>query len=575
MVIFVPCTGNWVNALRAILKSVYGYFSYDIDSYIASKLDLPTRSRAASSDMEEGDSNEDSGDELEEGSSEADQGVSEQTARRSSIIRNMPPKLHKTPSNKAISSFTVENILMGKQSPNSSTSTSSHSPTSSAAASLPSPTTPFGPMSSSVVGVNWVSHPPVKYTKFTILSPTAMSDEAKKKKSSEASPQSASARSEESTEMRYTTPTTAATAGYHNSKHLSQVVYARQTSSEASMTSTPVYSLSSLSASPTVKQLPTSPAPHTSSAAKICTLPVLSKSFPPSQQYVLLVPSSSAAVTSAVQSVPQVSLLPSPSVGNGMKRSHIKTVSFQSPPVATSTASGSNSGSYSGGSGGRLERPSFNHSNEYNFRLIAPKQKHRMSVNSTNAKGRSKLRGRAPQKLRFHMTTVVTKQKKVPVKSSMTVESPSVAVVRNPNAAGRINHSRSSESSLPVESMITRSPNVYSSVPSKPVKEEVPDLESYTSAGGRAPSQNSTKLSIHNGDSPSTSYRTGSTEDLHAAGVRRNNSSLPVDQQSREPVGTRHRGRATRSYTRRKRELTFHLYEDPGTAFRAKRACKE
>lgn len=56
---------------------------------------------------------------------------------------------------------------------------------------------------------------------------------------------------------------------------------------------------------------------------------------------------------------------------------------------------------------------------------------------------------------------------------------------------------------------------------------------------------------------------------------RREGNSPPESHVTKEPVMTRHRGRTTRSYTRRKRELTFHLYEDPGTAFRAKRACKE
>lgn len=612
--VLCPNTGNWISALKAILKSVYGYFSYDIDSYIASELEMQSaqprshgRQNESSSDTEEGGADEvgerNSSSEAKENPNEM---IFEQTAEQTtSIIRNAAPKLQKTPSNKTISSFTVENILMGKQSPNScssSTSVSSHSPTSSAAASLPSPT-PLGPISSSIVGVNWVSHPPVKYTKFTILSPTAMSNDAKRKKFTDASSQSSSARLEESTGIGRSSP-----ADYRNSNQVPQRVYARQTSSEASMSSTPLYSLSSLSAAFTPGEPPTS-----TPSATICTLPVvttlqpsssggpdgkvvMSKSFPPPQQYVLLMPSTSAtaAVTSAVHSVPLASagFAQTVPIRNVKHPNVIGAVSFQNSPASTATGSSSSSShrdlsssSFSGGGNGeRLERASINsrHSNEYNFRLIAPKQKHRVSGNSNTARGRSKLRGRVPQKLRFHMTTVVTKQKKVPVKSSMTVESPFMAAVGSPQNVNTARHtSRGHHSvetagtgSLPVvETMITRSPNVYSSVPSKVVKEEAQGGDSPPPCAEEGPSQNGTRLS------PSSSYRTGLTDDLHTAESTRHKDSPEnslSQSRNREPIGTpRHRGRATRSYTRRKKELTFHLYEDPGTAYRAKRACKE
>ncbi len=98
--------------------------------------------------------------------------------------------------NKSISSFTVENILMGRQ----RSSSSSDSPTTTMSESFSSATPPPSGSSnstsmstvnssgggssnhSSVVGTNWVSHPPVKYTKFTMLSPTSMADETQKKK---------------------------------------------------------------------------------------------------------------------------------------------------------------------------------------------------------------------------------------------------------------------------------------------------------------------------------------------------------------------------------------------------------
>ena len=695
VIIYFPSnhTGSWINALREILKSVYGYFNYDIDSYIASELETQPRSHGAcdegSSDTEleeEGGSREvagegDSSTEQEEAPMEDDNLATEQmeTERRSSIIRNMAPKLQRTPSNKTISSFTVENILMGKQSPNSTgssatTSVSSHSPTSSTAASLPSPT-PLGPISSSIVGVNWVSHPPVKYTKFTILSPTAMSNEAKRKKSTDASPQSSSARSEEGAETGQASPVA---EFRNNSKQVSRGLYARQTSSEASASPTPVYTLSSLSTGAnTLSELRTStPLPTSATILPVVTTlqpssgstpdgkVVLTKSFPPSQQYVLLMPSSSGAgapaahsavpltssgltqravtfapsgltqkpvtlassgltqktVSLASSGLTQKSVPLTPSgltqkafttsvpVGNSVRPpSIIRTVSFQGLQSSASTAASSSntrassSSNFGSGSSGERSSTGNRHSNEFNFCLIAPKQKQRMSRSTGSARGRSKLRGRVPQKLRFHMTTVVTKQKKVPVKSSMTVESPSVAAVGSPQNPSTSHHTSSVQSSaragtlpiVPVENTITRSPNTYSSLLQKGMKGEAPGRASQppcapTSVGeGRPSSKNHTRQhGIHNGASPSSGagpssiYTTGSTENLHAAATTRHKksseNSLSADQQSSEPMGTpRHRGRATRSYTRRKRELTFHLYEDPGTAFRAKRGCKE
>jgi hypothetical protein len=286
---------------------------------------------------------------------------------------------------------------------------------------------------------------------------------------------------------------------------------------------------------------------------------------------------------------------------NREKHSNIvKAVSFQSPLASTGTTTNSSSSrdlgssgsnitmSGGGAGGGRLERPNVGnrHSNEYNFRLIAPKQKHKAPGSSSTARGRSKLRGRVPQKLRFHMTTVVTKQKKVPEKSSMTVESPhpnehNYRLIAPKNASS--GQSSAGIGTVPaVENTITRSPNVYSSVPLRTAREDAPGKASppppppppsaqVEEVEGRL--KNGTRI---NGTSHLSGHRAGSSEDLHTAASIRQKDSLPLDPQSKQPMGPpRHRGRTTRSYTRRKRELTFHLYEDPGTAFRAKRACKE
>ena len=52
-------------------------------------------------------------------------------------------------------------------------------------------------------------------------------------------------------------------------------------------------------------------------------------------------------------------------------------------------------------------------------------------------------------------------------------------------------------------------------------------------------------------------------------------SNPPVPTVGAGPRGGRGRGRGTRGYTRRKRELTFHLYEDPTTSFRPKRTRQQ
>lgn len=423
-----------------------------------------------------------------------------------------------------------------------------------------------------------------------------MSDEAKRKKFSEASMQSGGPKFDESAQLRKMP------ADYSNRKQPAQV-YMRKTSSEASTSQ--MFPLSSLTSSSTRRASPTAITQY--STGKICTLPVvtslqgsssssdgkvmLTKTFPPSQQYVLLVPSSSATATSSAQSVPRASLGliqtgPSPAAMG----SSIKTA-FHSLPASTSSSNKfdlNNSCSSDDVRDERLERGRLNlttsnltTSNEYNFRLIAPKHKH---VGSNSTGGRGKLRNRTshkPQKLRFHMTTVVTKQKKIPVKSSMTVESPSVAVNNPPpnvNAnTTRTVHKRGSVNCLPVESMITRSPNIYSSVPSKTVKVEPQDTESYASTrveDKSKPPRNGLNASNNIEGGSLRNSKTGSPEDLHASRVSHRDvlekpSASTVERPS---FRTLNRGRATRSYTRRKRELTFHLYEEP---FKAKRPCKE
>ena len=609
-------SGNWINALKSILKSVYGYFSYDINSYIASKLEsqstngkvgdlMSTKSPVLTEEQqsmcateEKNDSSETESDESEERTAEKIKEVTEKINSQTPVdvvpmVNNStnPPKPH---NNKLISSFTVENILMGKQR-SSSSSTSVQSPTSSnSTTSLVSPTGSAGSISSSIVGVNWVSHPPVKYTKFTMVSPTAMSDETQKRKKSSHEAAS-SLKSDEAFLV-------SEEGNSQNLKPLSNSVsYTHQGSSDFKSinanTLQKIYPISSLSGSPA---LPVS-TPLTNST-RLCTLPVvttlttpssnqdgkavLSKTFPPSQQYVLLVPSSSIPVTSGLQSVvhsspgaSQTGNQSSLSVGNTLTGTSIKTVSFQSSSPATTTSSQKTD------SVSRFERTgSANHvssESPNSFRLIAPKQNSSSSTTSQSSSSTKKIQRRIiqkPQKLRFHMTTVVTKQKRMPVTSSMTVESPS-AVIADHKTATTSNTSPSKqnnislEKELPIESEITCSPNVYSSGTSKARENEMSDVESTKmEVEENVPQKGMHNLPVQNGASPLRNKAT--SEDLYNSSRTRKHAanSSPVDP---EPILTRHRGRATRSYTRRKRELTFHLYEDPETAFKAKKACKD
>ena len=581
----------------------------------------------------------------------------------------------KQATNRPISSFTVENILMGNKQSSStssgSTASSTHSPTSShSATSLPSPTNSSS-ISSSIVGVNWVSHPPVKYTKFTILSPTAMSDEAatKKKKASESS--STTALMTKSCESLEPHPAGSVGDALQDIKSLvssqqqqQQALQSQHSSVDHKPNATSasplqVYSLPSLPSSSSSTYKEQQPSPLATTSARLCSLPVvttlqaasnnldrkvvLSKTFPPSQQYVLLVPSSSssAPVSHMVPSVPYDSSSMTPripassslSAENALTRPSMTTVSFHSPTTATSSPS-----SKLDISGGRLERGILSANNNTpgsesnSFRLIAPKMKRSsssgspsMSSSSGSSRGRSS-QGRSsqqrstskpPQKLRFHMTTVVTRQKRMPVKSSMTVESPSSVMTEladhSKSSTGRRSHS--SDSDVPVESMITRSPNLYSMAASasalKEMEERAQEMQEYppttttAATGGEnrpAHSQNgmhqqAVAVGFPNGTNRNESPpHTGSngggggggrvrSDDSHTLPTKEQNrhsitntterNSLPVEQNLKETAPTtRQRRRATRSYTRRKRELTFHLYEEP-TAFKAKRACKD
>ena len=251
--------------------------------------------------------------------------------------------------NKSISSFTVENILMGRQRSYSS----SDSPTTTMSESFSSATPPSSSGSggnsmstvssssgssnhSAVVGTNWVSHPPVKYTKFTMLSPTSMADETQKKKktdgvievqwrdsgSQEIGQGSLSSSIDFGRELKRVPsslrgsmdlPTSfpitqkpksfsrSSSSGTPSSFFHKINAAASSSSSQSQQQSFPAQSIlqaaTKVSALPVVQAIPTATAPDAKTA-------VLHQTFPPSgQQVVLLIPSNSTSIAGSVPTI--------------------------------------------------------------------------------------------------------------------------------------------------------------------------------------------------------------------------------------------------------------------------------
>ena len=535
---------------------------------------------------------------------------------------------------KFVSSFTVENILMGRQnSPCSSASTGlskgsisatlgpEHSPTNhlgSTSTDCQATPSSSGSTSSSIVGVNWVSHPPVKYTKFTMLSPNAMSSEShKKRKPSFELPTVFNPKSfkavRESEELCLPTSKEARTTSL---AFTSQVTCASSVNSNvireavttvAAPSTMQVYPIASLA------ELPMSAASPSTTTARLCTLPVVTtlpamtslnktsamkslgksvmgKGFNPSQQYVFIVPSNSVMPTPPIQHMtaftnnPTRKAIKTEAVESDSTTASIaQTIPCQTPanmmPSRESTVDSSLQRAEDVGVEKTVPSTSTNVLSESNnnfFRTIAPKQ-NTLSIPSgqdegTNKPKVSKRVSQKPHKLRFHMTTVVTKQKREPVSDSMRVESPSAAisdVTESSSTSPSSNQEDALERTMVIESAITCSPNMYSAE-SKPL-----------------PKLNSSKK--HMPEFREENQRQGVEEiNMDSLGMGRINMSSSSSSLNGRRLGKdtafssaelisepRPKERVTRNYTRRKRELTFHLYEEPGAACRAKKACKE
>ena len=545
-----------------------------------------------------------------------------------------------------VSSFTVENILMGRQ----SSSGSSNSPTSTTSSSLASPT--LAPNEhSTIVGTNWVSHPPVKYTKFTMLSPNSMAEDTHKKKRSSAeggadleTVHSQIRRCSSSHDLSHSTTEEKSPLGLKrvpsNLRGSTDGIARSIAVPTRSAVSEAAASLIALSTSQkSSPNAPTIQSPSVVQPAKISTIPVvqtlststdgktavLHQTFPPSQQFVLLVPSSSVAMSghglqAVVYAHPNQQVSPQTQVSNHPVSStsditqsppdnsnHHST--SKQPPVTTSKSQLETSHKnvpthtrihHVNSLDGKFPQPT-----KLLYQPIAPKVEttHTPSTTSAavspeNSNDKMKLYLKRtiqkPQKLRFHMTTVVNRPKKNSATTSMKAQSPRAC--SNDDQISPLlesEHHSDSERSVAQPATITRSPNVYSSeyqVEQHTMMEEKPFQRSETSPSVSLSSQSSTSEEVpQHAAPPSAQAQTAILKDsgFHLQIVRQSDSKSTSHHGSESADGALlHRGkrygdatrgsgvRTTRSYTRRKRELTFHLYEDPSTAFKAKRTCK-
>ena len=240
-----------------------------------------------------------------------------------------------------------------------------------------------------------------------------------------------------------------------------------------------------------------------------------------------------------------------------------------------------------------------------------------------------------PPKLRFHMTTVMKQPAGNTVMTSLTAQSPqaisSETTVpnsdRGPVSAMAVSENEQHlRSEVAVESTITRSPNIYSNESSAAGQKHFTAAAAMQWTKQDPDSSGSSPTSTHGSPKASCTTTAGSNSTSKNGSITSSSSNSQttvlkdsgfhlqlVKQQGRggggagdtnsraqqnskdqdgsgefgvvqksarqngrqQPGPGRGRGRATRSYTRRKRELTFHLYEDPSTAFRAKRQCRD
>ena len=745
--------GNWTQALRKVVESVYSFFSYDVNTYVAGNLEIYEEDEEEDEDGERegeggggvegggeggggdvegetveatvekdegevgGKENEaDDSEETDDAMSGADNDTSaeedafedksvsvvesgtSETAKtdakndtfryhstsvscrsRSQSSSTSGPKhtyhtlhsdtqSHSTPTSKTISSFTVENILMGNTS--RSNSTSSGSPTS--APNVPTttfhPFTPHGASGSASMPVspasaNWTSHPPVKYTKLTMMSPWSMRSEGDKRKKGEKEKSASTSTFDTNTNHRPQLHPTAtrdvtldvgphqppkckdeppspapAPASVSTTASLAQSTHPHLTYHHSVIhTAMPTIPLSRQSSAQSVSAA--SPRVIPISPSTVTSAPHAQTQSPhQQQQYVVFFPPNliMTAPTTDLQVIGQVNssqlYVQSPAQStNHSHKTHKHTSphpssSSPSPPpnVASGTAPSSNNHcvrfapttkttSYTQSSPSmKLTDPRYHpiapradNSSSLIYRTVKTVESEQRGIRKIGTKSlmpvdKSDASKSMPKqkKLRFHMTTVVKKVKKRSSSVSLTAPPPSLCdrltsdakngeleTKASENSDGDRNdvQTRSANDECNTQSTTTLQPSVptlhtvdSSPSPASPSKSTAnsvdsnvltPDPASETLTKPSPPAVPSSTLAVTRKDSP---------RDKH---LFQNNTSPPLpptypDTTATQPPPARGRGRGrgrgrrARGYTRRKKELTFHLYEDP---FRAKR----
>jgi len=563
-------SGNWTQALKKVIESVYSYFKYDVSTYIASRLDSLGEEDSSSATVVECPRSS-----VEALRTETQQSGKSEDSRAGSLQdqQTSTDKSHhmKQQPTKLVSSFTVENILMGTQSYSGSpSSTDLESPGGVEACSYSNP----------------VIQPPVKYTRFTMVTPSSMAAD-KRKKHAEAQ-LSGRAMAEKVRGKQLGEQDKCFKTEHCGETPLADVQeYSVHCKSKCTPSSSDMSHADSPATSPGVNLMysviqstgssdrPQFPVPEVSLASRKNFLP----QSPLPQQFVVFFPANSASLTAGMQTVvyasPQAVPLKQPlsppttscdlsSVHSPMQSpSTTTTLANTLPPICVA--------------------PSMTHidktatastSSEASFIPIAPKTeeiRHRMALrDSENMKlfrKRTIIKPRAPKppklpkprKLHFHMTTVVKRAKRKLSGGlvSMSVPPPSLTCQHKRSLHERSTDGRDSKS--PNLETIDNNPSGIITSSSDSHKVDEPSL---VITGANTPGS-AAQLAVH----PQTAVLKDSGYHLQL-----------VKQSISHPAATYRRGVrgcGKRTYTRRKRELTFHLYEDPTTNFRVKRTCKD
>ena len=572
---------------------------------------------------------------------------------------------HSGSTNKTISSFTVENILMGNTSRSNSTSSGSPTsashlanntflafpPTTQATSGSLANSTPASPASA-----NWTSHPPVKYTKFTMMSPSSMRIGGDKRRKGER-------------DKAVTTTNTTSSDGNHHKLKLEEAAHhVTKCKEEPKSPAPPSVSVHLSTATPSshVPHLTyhhsVIQTPMPSSSSSIVTLsrqnssqsvsgaavaavasprlvPVSPNQFsriqtqsphhPQQQQYVVFFPPNVALMTAPNgelqvigQNSPQLYIQGTAAAatlhqanGNHMhKKTSSPHLSSSSPSPPPNSISNSSAAVLSSSNNLRLFRTSSNPSFTSSHKLTEPSHFHsRTTTTTTVDKSQATMvhklgsktllpaggekrecggKGMPKQKkLRFHMTTVVKKVRRRSSSVSLTAPPPTLCNRPSqqdstkyqgggaPPETSQHNNRVESGQHTSTMSVTTEHTDAESSLQNNDA------MSSKDKAVPRPPHSSTSQTDLSSSHTPNSLG--SSKQTMHP--TKFENHVPPHSQSSSAPsvesftghspsetANTRGRGRGrgrrSRGYTRRKRELTFHLYEDP---YRAKRSRQQ